>query len=58
MLETVFLKHFLFLNVNLCDLEQSCYNPKRRECILLNWMASESASGKRVIAHLDKIQNL
>lgn len=34
-------------------LEQGCYNPKRRECILLKWIASESASGKRIIAHLD-----
>lgn len=34
-------------------LEQGCYNPKRREYILLKWMASESASGKRIIAHLD-----
>ena len=34
-------------------LEQGCYNPKRREYILLNWMASESASGKRIIVHLD-----
>lgn len=40
-------------NWKLPSLEYNCYNPKRRECILLKWIASESALGKRVIAHLD-----
>ena len=35
------------------SLENHCYNPARRECMLLEWMTSESSLGKMIIAHLD-----
>ena len=35
------------------NLENKCYNPRKREKLLLEWMLSESAAGKKIVVYLD-----